>query len=118
MDVPLPISHIIVFLEIYIRDPSEFSADLNIHGVSVGRHRVLRGESAAVANAIAAFLLHLRDDKKEVPHAYFNWTEGNPLLYLIHYVLSGEGDVAPVTREVLRKAEPNAQRRPAIHAGI
>ena len=48
----------------------------------------------------------------------FNWTEGNPLLYLVHYVLSGEGDVAPVTREVLRKAEPNAQRRPAIHAGI
>jgi hypothetical protein len=108
----------IVFLEIYVRDASEFSADLNIQGVSVGRHRVLRGESAAVANAIAAFLLYLRDDKGKVPHAYFNWTEGNPLLYLIHYVLSGEGDVAPVTREVLRKAEPNALRRPAIHAGI
>jgi hypothetical protein len=108
----------IVFLEIYVRDPSEFSADLNIHGVSVGRHRVLRGESTAVANAIAAFLLHLRDEKGKVPHAYFNWTEGNPLLYLVHYVLSGEGDVAPVTREVLRKAEANPQRRPAIHAGI
>ena len=93
-------------------------SDLNIHGVSVGPHRVLRGESAAVANAIAGFLLYLRDDKGKVPHAYFNWTEGNPLLYLLHYVLSGEGDVAPVTREVLRKAEPNAQRRPAIHAGI
>jgi hypothetical protein len=108
----------IVFLEIYVRDPSEFSADLNIHGVSVGRHRVLRGESTAVANAIAAFLLHLRDEKGKVPHAYFNWTEGNPLLYLMHYVLSGEGDVAPVTREVLRKAERNPERRPAIHAGI
>jgi hypothetical protein len=117
-DNNIPSDEPIVFLEIYIRDPSEFSADLNIQGVSVGRHRVLRGESAAVANAIAAFLLHLRDDKEKVPHAYFNWTEGNPLLYLIHYVLSGEGDVAPVTREVLRKAEPNAQRRPAIHAGI
>jgi hypothetical protein len=30
----------------------------------------------------------------KVPHAYFNWAEGNPLLYLLHYVLSGEGDVA------------------------
>lgn len=117
-DNNIPSGEAVVFLEIYVRDASEFSADLNVQGVSVGRHRVLRGESAAVANAIAAFLLYLRDDKGKVPHAYFNWTEGNPLLYLIHYVLSGEGDVAPVTREVLRKAEPNAQRRPAIHAGI
>jgi hypothetical protein len=117
-DNNIPSDEPIVFLEIYVRDPSEFSADLNIHGISVGRHRVLRGEGAAVPNAIAAFLLHLRDNKGKVPHAYFNWTEGNPFLYLIHYVLSGEGDVAPVTREVLRKAEPNAQRRPAIHAGI
>src|SRR6202048_4691973 len=101
-DNNIPSEEPIVFLEIYVRDPSEFSADLNIHGVRVGRHRVLRGESTAVANAIAAFLLHLRDEKGKIPHAYFNWTEGNPLLYLIHYVLSGEGDVAPVTREVLR----------------
>jgi hypothetical protein len=117
-DNNIPSDEPIVFLEIYVRDASDFSADLNIQGVSVDRHRVLRGESAAVANAIAGFLLYLRDDKRKVPHAYFNWTEGNPILYLLHYVLSGEGDVAPVTREVLRKAEPNAQRRPAIHAGI
>jgi len=117
-DNNIPSNEPIVFLEIYVRDASDFSTDLNIHGFEVGRHRVLRGESAAVANAIAGFLLYVRDDKEKVPHAYFNWTEGNPLLYLIHYVLSGEGDVAPVTREVLRKAEPDAQRRPAIHAGV
>jgi len=116
-DNNIPLDEPIVFLEIYVRDASEFSADLNIH-VRVGRHCVLRGESAAVANAVAAFLLYLREDKGKVPHAHFNWTEGNPLLYLLHYVLSGERDVAPMTREVLRKAEPNAQHRPAIHAGV
>jgi hypothetical protein len=94
-DNNIPSDEPIVFLEIYIRDPSEFSADLNIHGVSIGRHRVLRGESAAVANAIAAFLLHLRDDKEKVPHAYFNWTEGNPLLYLIHW-----GDITLATENI------------------
>ncbi len=108
----------IVFLEIYVRDPSEFSADLNVVGVEVGRHRVLRAESAAVPNAIAAFLIWLRDEKGKVPHAYFAWSEGNPFLYLIRYVLSGQGDVAPVTREILRQAEPDPCRRPAIHAGV
>jgi hypothetical protein len=94
-DNNIPSDEPIVFLEIYVRDPSEFSADLNIHGVSVGPHRVLRGESAAVPNAIAAFLLYLREDEGKVPHSYFNWTEGNPLLYLLHYVLSGEVTLPP-----------------------
>jgi len=108
----------VVFLEIYVRDPSEFSADLDVHGLEVRRHHVLRASASAVPNAIAAFLLYVRDTTGVIPHAYFNWTEGNPLLYLIRYLLSGQGDVAPITREVLRKAERDPQRRPAIHAGI
>jgi hypothetical protein len=117
-DHQIPPDDPVVFLEIYVRDASEFSADLNIHGVKVGDYRVLRATATAVPNAIAAFLLYLRDTSEEVPHAYFAWTEGNPLLYLIRYMLSGHGDVAPITREVLRKAECDAQRRPAIHAGV
>ena len=69
-------------------------------------------------NGIAAFLLWLRDEKGKVPHAFFNWSEGNPFLYLIRYLLSGQGDVAPVTREILRQAEPDPEKRPAIHAGV
>jgi hypothetical protein len=41
----------------------------------------------------------------------------NPVAYLFDYVAFGRGDTAPVTREVLRQAEPNAEKRPSIHVG-
>ena len=50
-----------------------------------------------------------------VPSAYFEWTEGNPVSNMLKYLFFGSGEVAPVTREVLREAEPDAKRRPTIH---
>jgi hypothetical protein len=116
-DNHIPKDDPILFLEIDIGDASEFSDELCVRGVRVDGYRVLRGESAAVPNAIAAFLLYLRDTTGRLPHAYFGWSEGNPLTYLLKYLLFGEGETAPVTREVLRQAEEDPERRPAIHVG-
>jgi len=104
-----------LFLEIAVRDASEFAPELTVAGAEVDGYRVLRGESAAVPNAIAALLLHLRDETGSVPHAYFDWSARNPFGLLVRYVLFGEGDTAPVTHEVLRKAEPDPTRQPVIH---
>ena len=52
-----------------------------------------------------------------IPHVYFGWTEGNPIAYLLKFLAFGEGDTAPVTREVLRQTEPDPLRRPRIHVG-
>jgi hypothetical protein len=107
----------VVFLEVVHGDASEFRNDLLVRGVRVGRHRVLRCQSPAVPNAIAALLIHLRDLSGRLPHAYFGWTEGNPIGYVLRYIFLGEGDTAPVTREVLRKAIGNPLDRPRIHVG-
>jgi hypothetical protein len=107
----------VLFLEVRPGDVSEFSGRLHVQGVEVGRHRVLRCVSSAIPNAIAALLLYIRDETGQIPHAYFGWTEGNPIVYLMKFLALGEGDTAPVTREVLRQNEPNPLRRPRIHVG-
>ena len=113
----LPPNERVLFIEIRPSDVSEFSGVLRVSGGDVQGHHVLRCVSPAVPNAIAALLLYLRDQTGKLPHAYFGWTEGNPVAYLLKFLAFGEGDTAPVTREVLRQAEPNPARRPRIHVG-
>jgi hypothetical protein len=107
----------VVFFEVKIADASEFATELEVKGEEIGGFRVLTTEFPSIPNAIAAFLLHVRDITGCRPHAYFGWTEGNPLSYLARFIFFGEGDIAPVTREILREAEKDRSKRPAIHVG-
>jgi len=113
----LPEDQGVLFLEIKPGDVSDFTDVLEVSGVDVGGYKVLRSTSPAIPNAIAGLLLYIRDQTGKIPHAYFGWTEGNPIAYLLKFLAFGEGDTAPVTREVLRQTEPNPQRRPRIHVG-
>ncbi|MGW6906062.1 amino acid transporter [Streptomyces sp. NPDC054940] len=107
-----------VFVEVTVTDPSEFEAGLTVRGeVLHNRYRVLTLESSSIPNALAALLLHVRDTTGCIPHMYFEWTEGNPFANFLRFFLFGQGEVAPVTREVLREAEPEPARRPRVHTG-
>ena len=108
-----------LFLEVQPGDASAFSDDvLEVTGVQIGpapraalrAARRCRTPSPRCCSTCATQTGHM-------PHAYFGWTEGNPIAYLLKFLAFGEGDTAPVTREVLRQAEPDPERRPRIHLG-
>jgi len=117
IDNHIPSTDPVLFYEVELGDASEFSGALKIRGVDVEGYKILRTEAPAVPNAIAALLLHLRDTTGKIPHVYFGWSEGNPLIYLARYILFGEGDTAPVTREILRQEDDDPDQRPNVHVG-
>ncbi|MGW2704762.1 amino acid transporter [Streptomyces sp. NPDC001340] len=117
-DNEMPEQEDFVFVEVTVTDPSEFEAGLTVRGeVLHNRYRILTLESSSIPNALAAMLLHVRDMTGCTPHIYFEWTEGNPFANFLRFFLFGQGEVAPVTREVLREAEPDRARRPRVHTG-
>jgi hypothetical protein len=112
----------VLFFEVEVKDASEFAGELLVQGVEVSSphgqtYRVLRATSSSVPNAIAALLFELRNSTTLIPHCYFTWTENQPLANVARFLFLGQGDTAPVTREIIRQHETQPRRRPRIHVG-
>ncbi len=105
-----------LFLEIDIVDPSDFSDVLRVRGVEVGGHRILRVASPAAPNAIAAVLLALRDATGVRPHVLLRVVRGLARWHTCCATCSSAAATPPpVVREIIRKVEPDPDRRPGIH---
>jgi hypothetical protein len=113
----LPLDDNVLFLEVIVDDSSDFETDLEVHGVMRHGYRILEVHGPVIPNTIASVLLHIRDVTGLMPHIYFRWTEGNPVRNLLRFMFFGEGEIAPVTREVLRQAVPDVTQRPWVHVG-
>lgn len=105
----------VLFIEIEVADSSEFEGELVVRGLTRHGNRVLQIRASSVPNAIAAATLYFASEYSCTPHIYFRWTEGNPLSNLLRFLLFGEGEIAPMTREVLRAAQPDHTLRPWVH---
>lgn len=116
-DNHIPPGDPVIFIEVTVVDASNFAHVIEVCGEERHGYKVLRVFATSVPNALAAFLVHVRDTTGKIPHIYFAWTEGNPFMYLLKYIVFGEGDIAPVTREILRSNEKDRERRPSVHVG-
>jgi hypothetical protein len=105
----------VYFFEVIRTDISEFQHTLCVEGRRLGRNKILYAKSPVVANSIAALLIELERRTGNIPHGYFKWKEGNPVFNMIKFIFLGEGDTAPVTHEVLRRAILDIKHRPIVH---
>ena len=113
----LPGGDPILFLEVEVNDASEFADVVEVRGVQVGEYGILRARGSSVPNALAAFLLHVRGLNGIPPHVYFEWDQDPPIRNALKFLISGEGDIPPLTHEILRQAEPDVKLRPVVHVG-
>ncbi|RXH56038.1 hypothetical protein GRAN_2895 [Granulicella sibirica] len=105
----------VYFFEVEKGDASEFDCTLVVDGERLGNNKILKARSPVVANSIAALLIELERRTGNVPHAYFKWKDGNPVANAFRFVFLGEGDAAPLTHEVLRRAVKDPDHLPVIH---
>jgi hypothetical protein len=103
------------FFEVERGDASDFTERLRVHGRRDGGNRILYARSAVVANSVAALLIELERTTGCIPHVYFHWTEVNPVTNVLRFIFLGQGDTAPLTHEVLRRAVKDPARRPVVH---
>ncbi|WOF24730.1 amino acid transporter [Microbacterium betulae] len=113
----IPSTAHVIFLQVHIGDSSDFEEDLVVVGEEHDGYRIVHVRGGSVPNAIAAVLLAIRDETGVVPDVYFEWNEGNPASNMLRFLVFGTGEIAPVTREVLRRAEPRRGLRPDVHVG-
>jgi hypothetical protein len=111
----LPPDAAIYFIEVERGDTSDFTEYLLVQGRHEGTNRILHARSAAVANSVAALLIYLKQATGCIPHVYFHWTDVNPVINIARYIFLGEGDTAPLTHEVLRRAIKDPDQRPVVH---
>jgi hypothetical protein len=105
----------ILFLEVQVEDASELMDILEVREVEVGAQQMLRSVSSVVPNAIAAFLLHLRDTTGRRRTA----TSGGRRATLSYtsFATSSLEKAIPRPSPTRYRRRTNSESRHAIHVG-
>ena len=107
----------IIFIEAYLGDPSDFAhAPLMRIDRDDGREIIRVSRCASVAHVLASIALEFRRVGRP-PELFFDWSLESPLAANLHFLLMGEGNIPWMVHELIRRAEPDAARRPRVVMG-
>jgi hypothetical protein len=107
----------IVFVEATLGDTSEFyHSPLMEIRQEEGRFVIKVTRCVSIAHVIATLALELSKVGKP-PEIHFGWSDESPMAANLRFVLFGEGNVPWMVRELIRLAEPEFEKRPAVIIG-
>jgi hypothetical protein len=110
-DVPL------VFVQAEVGDASDFYHKplVEIHQID-GRFVLHVSRSVSIPHVLAAIGLEMSRESKP-PEIHFGWSNESPIEANVNFLLFGQGNIPWMVRDLIRRAEPNADRRPPIIIG-
>jgi hypothetical protein len=104
-----------IFLE--VRRVTGGRAQVCVTGRRLHGYRILKIEATRPGRAIALVLLAIRNAAGVAPHIEFAWPAHSHARAMVRFALLGTGNEAAVTREILRRAEPDPSRQPIVRIG-
>lgn len=110
----IPRDLMVVFVEVDLADASDFAPQPVIEvAQEQGRYVVKITQAASISHTLAALALEMAKVGRP-PEIHFGWTDESPVSGTLGFLLFGEGNVPWMVRALLRKAEPNIDKRPLI----
>ena len=104
----------IVFVEVELADASEFVNEPEMRiAQEEGRFVIKISRAASIAHTLAALALEMAKVGRP-PEIHFGWTDDSPVSGTLGFLLFGEGNVPWMVRDLIRRAEPDENRRPLI----
>ena len=113
----LPAEAHLLFIEVFLGDPSDFQHEPLMKIERDGGLEVIRvSHAASVAHVLAAIGLEFCRVGRP-PEIIFGWSHETPLAANLNFLLFGKGNIPWMVNALVCKAEPRQERRPRIVVG-
>jgi hypothetical protein len=110
----IPRDLMIVFVQVELADASDFVNEPELRvTMEEGRYVVKITGAASIAHTLAALALEMAKVGRP-PEVHFGWTDDTPVSGTLGFLLFGEGNVPWMVRDLIRRAEPDENKRPVI----